>query len=160
MFSNKGREAGENKEKKNTTTILTVLLRLPKSKQAHLLLLCTRSMERGKLLWVQMEKHRWFNQGSKCREDHVVGRERECVNGSKWLKKCDFKNKFTLRQILLCSSQMFSRDDDTLNLSSSFINLENFSITHQLFNRIFSIKSISTKYLNCIRCRLVSNIAS
>lgn len=55
---------------------------------------------------------------------------------------------------------MFAADDEFLNLSSPFVNLENFGVTHQLFDRVITIESIATENLDSISSRLIGSITS
>lgn len=57
-------------------------------------------------------------------------------------------------------SQDFSGDDHTLNLRCAFIQLVDLSITHELLDRVFSIKAVPAKDLNGISGALVSDVRS
>ena len=55
---------------------------------------------------------------------------------------------------------VFAADDEFLNLNSTFVNLENFGVTHQLFDRVITIESIATENLDSISSSLIGGIAT
>ena len=60
-------------------------------------------------------------------------------------------------QILL---NMFTTNNKLLNLGGTFIDLENFGVTHQFLNWIFTVETITTVDLNGISCVLICSITS
>ena len=60
----------------------------------------------------------------------------------------------------LHSFQELSGDDKTLDLCSSFVDLVNLGISHQLFHRVLTVVSITPEHLNRITGRLVRDVRS
>ena len=55
---------------------------------------------------------------------------------------------------------MFTTNNKFLNLGGTFIDLENFGVTHQFLNWIFTAETITTMDLNSISCVLICSITS
>lgn len=55
---------------------------------------------------------------------------------------------------------MFTTNNKFLNLGGTFIDLENFGVTHQFLNWIFTVEAIATMDLNSISCVLICSITS
>lgn len=59
----------------------------------------------------------------------------------------NYKVHFKLQKSLFGLLQEMSRDDKSLNLSGALINLENLCIPHEFLDRIFRVKTSTSKYL-------------
>ena len=55
---------------------------------------------------------------------------------------------------------VFSSNDELLDLASPLVNLEDLCISHKLLNRVVAVKSIASKNLNGISSILVGSVTS
>ena len=55
---------------------------------------------------------------------------------------------------------MFTTNNKLLNLGGTFIDLENFGVTHQFFNWVIAVETVTAVDLNSVSGVLISGITS
>ena len=55
---------------------------------------------------------------------------------------------------------MFAANNEFLDLGGTFIDLENFGVTHQFFNWIITVETVTTMNLNSVSSVLIGSITS